>query len=79
MPMEFLIADTLRGSLARLTDEEQKQVKTKVFDLQVHPENPGHQFHRISTSKDGNFWSVRVGRDLRLIVHRTPQIGRAHV
>jgi hypothetical protein len=28
--------------------EEQKQVKTIAFDLQVDPENPGHQFHRIA-------------------------------
>ena len=29
------------------------------------------QFHRIDGGKDKNFWSVRVSRDLRLIVHKT--------
>src|SRR5947207_14869925 len=29
------------------------------------------QFHRIDRAKDPNFWSVRVGRDIRLIVHKT--------
>jgi hypothetical protein len=27
--------------------------------------------HRIDKSKDPNFWSARVGRDLRLILHKT--------
>ena len=36
--MEFLrIADTLTDSLARRPAEEQKAVKTTVFDLQVDP------------------------------------------
>lgn len=34
------IADTFTGSLARLTAEEQKQVKTTAFDLQLNRENP---------------------------------------
>ena len=32
--MQFLIADTFTDSLARLTSEEQKVVKTTAFDLQ---------------------------------------------
>jgi hypothetical protein len=35
--MEFRIADTFTDSLARLTAEEQKAVKTTAFDLQVNP------------------------------------------
>lgn len=31
--MDFLIADTFTGSLAKLTGEEQKLVKTTAFDL----------------------------------------------
>ena len=27
-------------------------------------------FHRIDNAKDKNFWSVRVGSDIRLIVHK---------
>jgi mRNA-degrading endonuclease RelE of RelBE toxin-antitoxin system len=69
--MDFRIADTFLDSLARLTGEEQKLVKTTVFDLQVNPTNPGHQFHRLDRARDRNFWSVRVGSDIRLIVHRT--------
>ena len=69
--MDFRIADTLTGSLARLTAEEQKAVKTTVFDLQVDPSSPGMQFHKVERARDPNFWSVRVTSDLRLIVHRT--------
>lgn len=69
--MDFRIADTFTDSLARLTGEEQKLVKTTAFDLQMNPINPGMQLHRIEQSKDKHFWSARVGRDLRLIIHRS--------
>jgi hypothetical protein len=69
--MPFLIADTFTDSLARLTGEEQKTVKTTAFDLQLNPASPGMSFHRLSKAKDKGFWSVRAGSDLRLIVHRT--------
>lgn len=69
--MDFRIADTFTDSLARLTGEEQKLVKTTAFDLQMNPVNPGMQLHKIEQSKDKHFWSARINRDLRLIVHRT--------
>lgn len=69
--MQFRIADTFTASLTRLNNDEQKQVKTTVFDLQVNPANPGLKFHRIEKSKDTNFWSIRAGRDIRIIVHKT--------
>src|SRR5678816_3926390 len=68
--MEFRIADTFTDSLARLTGEEQKAVKTTAFDLQLNPGNPGMQFHKLDAARDQNFWSVRVTKDIRLIVHR---------
>src|SRR5436853_1029983 len=69
--MELRIADTFTDSLARLTNEEQKGVKTTAFELQMNPANPGMQFHKLDKAKDKNFWSVRVGSDIRLIVHKT--------
>lgn len=66
----FRIADTFSDSLARLTAEEQKAAKTTAFDLQMNPASPGMQFHKLAKARDKNFWSVRVGGDLRLIVHR---------
>ena len=71
MLMEFRIADTFTDSLARLTGDEQKAVKTTAFDLQLNPANPGLRFHKLDKAKDKNFWSVRVSSDIRLIVHRT--------
>src|SRR4030095_3214935 len=70
-PMEFRSADTFTDSLARLTGEEQKAVKTTALDLQMNPTQPGMQFHKLDKARDLNFWSVRVGRDIRLIVHKT--------
>ena len=67
----FLIADTFTDSLARLTGDEQKAVKTTAFDLQMDPSAPGLSFHRLDKAKDKRFWSVRVNADIRLIVHRT--------
>lgn len=66
----FLIADTFTDSLARLTGDEQKAVKTTAFDLQVNPAHPSHHFHKLDRAKDKRFWSVRAGTDLRLIVHK---------
>lgn len=69
--MEFRIADTFTDSLARLSGDEQKAVKTTAFDLQVDPTGKGMSFHKLDRAKDPNFWSVRVSRDIRLIVHKT--------
>jgi hypothetical protein len=69
--MDFRIADTFTDSLARLTGDEQKAVKTTAFDLQLDPANPGMSFHRLDKPKDKRFWSVRVNQGIRLIVHRT--------
>ncbi|MBY5892981.1 3'-5' exonuclease [Rhizobium ruizarguesonis] len=69
--MNFLIADTFTASFNRLSGLDQKAVKASVFDLQIDPSGNGLQLHRIDNSKDPNFWSARVNRDIRLIVHRT--------
>ena len=69
--MQFRIADTFTDSLAKLTGDEQKAVKTTAFDLQMNPAQPGLKLHALDRARDKHFWSVRVTRDLRLIVHRT--------
>ncbi len=69
--MNFLLADTFTDSLTRLTTQEQKAVKTSVFDLQIDPSHPGLQMHRLENAKDPDFWSARVSRDIRLILHRS--------
>ncbi len=68
--MEFRIADTFVSSLSKLTNQEQKAVKTTVFDLQVNPASPGMSFHKLDRAQDSRFSSVRVNDDIRLIVHQ---------
>lgn len=69
--MDFRIADTFTDSLARLTGDEQKAVKTTAFDLQMNAAHPSMSLHRIEQSKDKHFWSVRAGSDIRIILHKT--------
>jgi len=69
--MEFRIADTFTDSLARLSGDEQKAVKTTAFDLQMNPAHPSLSFHKLDKAKDKRFWSVRVNSDIRLIIHKT--------
>lgn len=69
--MNFLISDTFTDSLARLTGDEQKAIKTTAFDLQLNPISSGMSFHKVAKAKDKNFWSVRVGSYIRLIVHKS--------
>lgn len=69
--MNFLIADTFTAAFNRLSGQDQKAVKASVFDLQMDPTGNGLQLHRIDKCKDDHFWSARVNRDVRLIVHKT--------
>ena len=69
--MKFCIADSFSTALGKLTHQEQKAVKITVFDLQQDPASPGLKFHRIDKSKDQNFWSIRVNRDVRVVIHKT--------
>lgn len=69
--MDFRIADTFTDSLARLTGDEQKAVKTTAFDLQINLASSSLSFHKLAKAKDKNFWSVRVSSDIRLIVHKS--------
>ena len=50
--MNFRIADTFTDSLARLTGDEQKAVKTTAFDLQVNPASPALTLHKLDRARD---------------------------
>jgi hypothetical protein len=71
MPLFFMLASTFGPSLIRLSNQDQQAVKTTVFDLQMDPTRPGLSYHKLDHARDPRFASVRVSRDLRLIVHRT--------
>lgn len=68
--MTLTLASTFTAALARLPSQDQKAVKTTVFDLQADPNLPGLAMHRIDKARDPDFWSVRVNRDIRLVVHK---------
>lgn len=68
---DFRIAVTFTDSLAELTGDEQKAIKTTAFDLQLNPANSSMNFHKLDKARDKNFWSVRASSDLRIIVHKT--------
>ena len=68
--MQFRIADTFTASLGRLPNEQQRAAKTTAFDLQTNPSQPGLGVHKLSNTRDPNFWSARVTLDLRIIFHR---------
>jgi mRNA-degrading endonuclease RelE of RelBE toxin-antitoxin system len=65
-----ILADTFRAALTRLTNDEQKQVKLTVYELQDNPEQPGLQMHRVDKARSDNIWSVRAGRDVRIILQK---------
>ncbi|SDL48067.1 UvrD-helicase domain-containing protein [Aliiruegeria lutimaris] len=68
--MTLIISDSFTDSLGKLTNQEQAAVKQTAFDLQVDPSNPGLSFHRVDRAKDKDFWTVRVNRDIRIVVHK---------
>lgn len=68
--MTFRIADTFTDALTRLTNDEQKVVKTKVYDLQTDPSGNSLRLHKLTGGRDKHFWSVSASMDIRIIVHR---------
>jgi hypothetical protein len=68
--MRFGYAKTFTKALTKLAHAEQKAVKMAAFDLQMDPSHPGLQFHRVDRSVDPDFWTARVTRDIRLVVHK---------
>ena len=44
--MDFRIADAFTDSLVKLTEDEQKAVKTTAFNLQLNPVHSGMSLHK---------------------------------
>jgi hypothetical protein len=53
--MTFPLSSTFTDSTARLCGEEQKLVKTTIFDLQVDIANPGLYFYKLYFARDKRF------------------------
>lgn len=62
-------ASTFADSLARLTHNEQKQVKLTAVDLMLDSRGNGLQMHRVE--KTDGFWTVRVSQDIRIVIHKS--------
>lgn len=67
------LANTFHRSLDRLTNAEQMATKTVVFDYMADPSRPGLSLHRVDRAKDKGFWTIRVSRDLRIVVYKQNQ------
>ncbi len=64
------LARTFNRSLDRLTTTEQGAVKPVVFDYMADPMRPGLSLHRLDRARDKRFWTIRVNRDLRIVVFK---------
>ncbi len=69
--MNTYLADTFQAALAKLDNQSQKAAKLTAFELQMNPTGKGKSFHRITTSREKDFWSIRANRDIRIIIHKT--------
>ncbi len=68
--MTLLYASTFADALAKLTHQEQKQVKITTVDLMMDPKGAGLSLERLTRAGDDKVWSARVSRDLRIILRR---------
>ncbi|KSV61482.1 hypothetical protein N185_10685 [Sinorhizobium sp. GW3] len=68
--MTVLIATSFTKALSKLTGQEQAAVKITAFDIQENPDSPGLSLHRIDRCQDPDFWSARVNKDIRIILHK---------
>ena len=68
--MTVRIASSFTKSLDRLTGQERSAAKVTAFDIQSDPASPGLSFHRVERARDPGFWTARVNRDLRIVLHR---------
>lgn len=67
------LANTFHRSLDRLTNAEQMATKNVVFDYMADPSRPGLSLHRVDRARDKGFWTIRVNRDLRIVVYKQNQ------
>lgn len=67
------LANTFNRSLTRLTNAEQTAAKTIVVDYMSDPTRPGLSLHRVDRAREKNFWTIRVNRDLRIVLYKHGQ------
>lgn len=67
------LANTFQRSLDRLTNAEQTATKTVVVDYMANPSRPGLSLHRVDRAGERGFWTIRVNRDLRIVLFKQGQ------
>lgn len=68
--MTLILGSTFTDALSRLTQAEAGAAMQTALELQADPAGNGKRMHRVERAANPNMWSVRAGRDLRLIVQR---------
>ncbi len=68
--MTAILSETFLAALDRLGNDEQKQVSLTAFQLQRDASHPSLSLHRVEKARSDDIWSVRAGRDLRIIVQK---------
>ena len=68
--MTLRYADSFMAALRRLTRDEQAAVMMTTVQIHESPDHPSLQLHRVDRSKDPNFWTARVSRDIRIVLHK---------
>jgi len=68
--MKVHLRDTFLASLSCLEGRAAAAAKRAAFDLLASTARPGLRLHRLVHAVDRGLWSVRVNRELRIIVHR---------
>ena len=67
LPQCLQSTGSVRSDIALHRRTRDSQDSRSLFALRT----TGMSFHKLDKAKDKNFWSVRVSKDIRLIVHKT--------
>lgn len=69
--MKIIFTEPFTDSLSKLTVDEQKLIKIKVFEYQLDPTNSNLKFKQLKKAKDSNLRRLKVDDDMRIILHKT--------
>ena len=67
--MQFIESITFKESLNKLQAGEQRAVNNAVLKLFKNPTQSGLNLEKLHQAKQGNLYSARVSRDIRIIIH----------
>ena len=67
--MQFIESITFKESLNKLQAGEQRAVNNTVLKLFKNPTQSGLNLEKLHQAKQGNLYSARVSRDIRIIIH----------